>query len=140
MTSQANPNPDPGDLGTRTSGDIVTSIPGAVGALRRHRLDFSCRGDVSLAATRCGLDPAAVGRDLLPRESGVAAFHPGEGACNTWRALYLGVRQLADDLIEHVHTEDNGLFECYGAGASTGAHLDGSIPPGAAGHSDTARA
>jgi regulator of cell morphogenesis and NO signaling len=58
-----------------------------------------------------------------------------EGACNTWRALYLGLRQFADDLIEHVHIENDGLFKRYEAAASAGA-----IPPGAAGHSDTARA
>jgi regulator of cell morphogenesis and NO signaling len=34
---------------------------------------------------------------------------PGD-ACPTWRALYIGVKRLADDLMEHVHTEDDVLF------------------------------
>lgn len=34
-------------------------------------------------------------------------------ACNTWRALYAGVGKLADDLIEHIHIENNVLFPQY---------------------------
>jgi regulator of cell morphogenesis and NO signaling len=33
-----------------------------------------------------------------------------EGACTTWRVLYLGARKLADELMEHIHTENNVLF------------------------------
>ncbi len=33
------------------------------------------------------------------------------GACNTWRALYLGLATMRDDLIEHIHLENNILFE-----------------------------
>jgi regulator of cell morphogenesis and NO signaling len=33
-----------------------------------------------------------------------------EGACPTWRALYAGVRKLVDDLMEHIHLENNVLF------------------------------
>ena len=32
-------------------------------------------------------------------------------ACNTWRALYLGLRTLHEDLMEHIHLENNVLFE-----------------------------
>lgn len=32
-------------------------------------------------------------------------------ACNTWRALYLGLRTLREDLMEHIHLENNVLFE-----------------------------
>lgn len=35
---------------------------------------------------------------------------PPAGACNTWRALYAGIAQLADDLINHIHLENNLLF------------------------------
>jgi regulator of cell morphogenesis and NO signaling len=35
---------------------------------------------------------------------------PPEGACNSWRALYAGTRKLADDLVEHMHIENNILF------------------------------
>jgi len=31
-------------------------------------------------------------------------------ACGTWRALYAGLAQFRDDLIEHIHLENNVLF------------------------------
>lgn len=31
-------------------------------------------------------------------------------ACNTWRALYRGLAQLEEDLIQHIHLENNILF------------------------------
>ncbi|MGE0813382.1 MAG: iron-sulfur cluster repair protein YtfE [Vicinamibacterales bacterium] len=31
-------------------------------------------------------------------------------ACNTWRALYLGLQQLERELMEHIHLENNVLF------------------------------
>jgi regulator of cell morphogenesis and NO signaling len=40
---------------------------------------------------------------------------PPEGACNTWRALYAGTRKFADDLMEHIHLENNVLFPRFGA-------------------------
>lgn len=43
-------------------------------------------------------------------------------ACNSWRALYLGLAELRDDLMEHIHLENNILFadsdderEAYGS-------------------------
>ncbi|MDQ8021448.1 MAG: iron-sulfur cluster repair protein YtfE [Moraxellaceae bacterium] len=33
------------------------------------------------------------------------------GACNTWRALYVGLRAFREDLMEHIHLENNLLFE-----------------------------
>ncbi|MFY0642621.1 MAG: iron-sulfur cluster repair protein YtfE [Bermanella sp.] len=33
-----------------------------------------------------------------------------EGACNTWRALYTGLAALSNDLMEHIHLENNVLF------------------------------
>ncbi len=41
--------------------------------------------------------------------------HPPAGACNTWRALYAGVAQLRDDLMEHIHLENNVLFPQFEA-------------------------
>ena len=35
---------------------------------------------------------------------------PPQGACNTWRALYAGIAQLNDDLVNHIHLENNLLF------------------------------
>ncbi|HVZ09693.1 iron-sulfur cluster repair di-iron protein [Rhodopila sp.] len=37
-------------------------------------------------------------------------FIPPADACPTWRALYTGARKFADDLVEHIHTENNILF------------------------------
>lgn len=40
---------------------------------------------------------------------------PPQGACNTWRALYAGIAQLNDDLINHIHLENNVLFPQFEA-------------------------
>jgi regulator of cell morphogenesis and NO signaling len=49
---------------------------------------------------------------------------PPAGACNTWRALYAGIAQLNDDLINHIHLENNVLFAQFDASsASTAEHL-----------------
>lgn len=34
-----------------------------------------------------------------------------KGACTTWRALYAGLREFRADLMQHVHLENNVLFE-----------------------------
>lgn len=34
-----------------------------------------------------------------------------KGACNTWRALYLGLETLKADLMDHIHLENNILFD-----------------------------
>lgn len=33
-----------------------------------------------------------------------------QGACNTWRALYLGLETFKTDLMDHIHLENNILF------------------------------
>ncbi len=38
-----------------------------------------------------------------------------QGACNTWRALYAGIAQLQDDLVQHIHLENNLLFTQFEA-------------------------
>jgi regulator of cell morphogenesis and NO signaling len=35
---------------------------------------------------------------------------PPAGACNTWRALYGGLTQFSEDLVNHIHLENNVLF------------------------------
>lgn len=42
---------------------------------------------------------------------------PPLGACNTWRALYAGLAQFSDDLINHLHLENNVLFPQFEAPA-----------------------
>ncbi|SFH87411.1 regulator of cell morphogenesis and NO signaling [Modicisalibacter xianhensis] len=34
-----------------------------------------------------------------------------KGACTTWRALYAGLREFREDLMQHIHLENNVLFE-----------------------------
>lgn len=41
-----------------------------------------------------------------------------EGACGTWTALYNGLKELQDDLHEHIHLENNILFTEKQAAAS----------------------
>ena len=37
-------------------------------------------------------------------------FSPPQGACNSWRALFDGLRELEADLHRHIHEENNILF------------------------------
>lgn len=37
-------------------------------------------------------------------------MQPPQGACNTWRALYRGLEEFRDDLMQHIHLENNILF------------------------------
>lgn len=39
------------------------------------------------------------------------------GACNTWTALYTGIKAFRDDLVAHIHTENNVLFERFAPAA-----------------------
>jgi regulator of cell morphogenesis and NO signaling len=45
---------------------------------------------------------------------------PPVGACNTWRALYAGTAQLTEDLISHIHLENNMLFPPFEAVRAAG--------------------
>lgn len=45
-----------------------------------------------------------------------------QAACNTWRALYLGLRTFREDLMDHIHLENNVLFENALRPAQGGAH------------------
>jgi regulator of cell morphogenesis and NO signaling len=50
------------------------------------------------------------GRTLDALRSLTNGYAPPEGACITWQALYLGLRQLDQELMEHIHLENNVLF------------------------------
>ncbi len=50
---------------------------------------------------------------------------PPAGACNTWRALYTGLAQLREDLIHHIHLENNVLFPQFEAPAAQGCGSSG---------------
>ncbi len=40
---------------------------------------------------------------------------PPANACGTWRALYAGIARFREDLMTHIHLENNVLFERYPA-------------------------
>ncbi|WP_244482763.1 iron-sulfur cluster repair di-iron protein [Mesorhizobium sp. Root102] len=42
-------------------------------------------------------------------------FATPDGACRSWQALYVGTAQLAEDLMEHIHLENNILFPRFAA-------------------------
>ena len=50
------------------------------------------------------------GAHLRELERLTADFTVPDDACSTWRALYVGARKLTDDLMEHIHIENNVLF------------------------------
>lgn len=50
------------------------------------------------------------GAQLRRLEALTNDFTAPEDACPTWRALHLGARKLADDLMQHIHIENNILF------------------------------
>lgn len=47
-------------------------------------------------------------------------------ACRTWQALYAGLAKLTDDLMEHIHLENNVLFPRFSA-VESGAGFDGRL-------------
>lgn len=51
-----------------------------------------------------------VGEKLQVLEDITGGFNPPSDACGSWRALYVGAAKFADDLMEHVHLENNVLF------------------------------
>ena len=57
---------------------------------------------------------------------------PPQGACNTWRALYGGIAQLSDDLMHHIHLENNLLFPHFETGASATLPAVAAVPAAAA--------
>lgn len=50
------------------------------------------------------------GEDLRRIETITNGFRPPQDACRTWQALYTGVARFVDDVMEHVHLENNVLF------------------------------
>ena len=50
------------------------------------------------------------GEDLTETRRLTGDLTPPDEACTTWRALYLGLQQLEQELMEHIHLENNILF------------------------------
>ncbi|MDO8449417.1 MAG: DUF542 domain-containing protein [Rhodoferax sp.] len=103
----------------QTIGEIAAQCPGATAVFGRLELDFCCGGQVSLkpAASGQGLDASAVLAEVLALQQGNSL---PEGACNTGRALSAGVAQFHDDVINHIHLENNVLFSQFD---DTQAHI-----------------
>lgn len=55
------------------------------------------------------------GARLRELEALTHGHEPPEDACNSWRALYAGTAQFAQDLTQHIHLENNVLFPRFGA-------------------------
>ena len=53
------------------------------------------------------------GTELRRLEELTGGITTPRDACNTWRALYLGLRTFREDLMAHIHTENNILFERF---------------------------
>jgi regulator of cell morphogenesis and NO signaling len=53
---------------------------------------------------------------LAELEHLTGGFHLPEGACNSWRALYTGAKKFADDLVRHMHLENEVLFPRFTGG------------------------
>ncbi|WEX08590.1 iron-sulfur cluster repair di-iron protein [Chelativorans sp. AA-79] len=59
--------------------------------------------------------------DHLRRLEEIAnGFVPPEGACRSWQALCAGGAKLVDDVMEHIHLENNVLFPRFGQPESAG--------------------
>ncbi|SNX73836.1 regulator of cell morphogenesis and NO signaling [Cereibacter ovatus] len=55
------------------------------------------------------------GEQLRRLEHLTRGFTPPEGACRSWHALYAGVRKFAEDLVDHMHLENEVLFPRFEA-------------------------
>lgn len=50
------------------------------------------------------------GEHLRHLEAIAKGFALPEGACRSWKALYVGTAKLVDDVMDHIHLENNVLF------------------------------
>ena len=66
---------------------------------------------VVLMATRD--DFATRQQDIARLEELTDGITLPRAACNTWRALYAGLKTFREDLMQHIHTENNILFERF---------------------------
>ena len=72
------------------------------------------------------------GEALARLEALAHDFDPPAGACNTWQALYRGLRQFREDLMQHIHLENNILFEGLAeTGTARPAAAVGQVDPAA---------
>ena len=73
---------------------MARNHPGVAGPVAMMRMEHVQHGD--------GLEGiAALANDFMP---------PAD-SCTTWRALYLGLARFREELMQHIHLENNLLFE-----------------------------
>ena len=70
----------------------------------------SAKEDVDITTADFRHEHDDQGTQLRLLESLTDDFTLPEGACRSWQALYVGTAQLAEDLMEHIHLENNILF------------------------------
>ncbi len=56
------------------------------------------------------------GETLQELQALTDGFTVPTGACRTWQALYAGASKFADDLMQHIHLENNILFPRFSGG------------------------
>lgn len=93
-------------LAEQTLGEIACNILGATRLFRQYQMDFCCGGARVLRE-----EAKHKGVNLEKMLALTHQLRLPEGACNSWRALYLGASELRDDIMEHIHLENNILFK-----------------------------
>lgn len=73
-------------------------------------MQWHAEGVLDLPITQMRHDHADHGRHLQQLRTATNDFAAPQGACRSWQALYAGTAKLADELIEHIHLENNVLF------------------------------
>jgi len=75
--------------------------------------------DLSIAELRAEHDGQGQLVELVETMTG--RFAPPEGACRSWQALYVGAARFVDDLMEHIHLENNVLFPRFASSRQASA-------------------
>ena len=71
----------------------------------------SGRGGIAMMPVKMmTLEHDSHGKELEKIHELTSDFTPPEEACTTWKALYKGLVKLEEELMEHIHLENNILF------------------------------
>ena len=93
-------------------GELALSIPRASALFRKYDMDYCCGGKQTLAraAARKELDVEVIEAELEVIKHTTNNVTPPPEACTTWKAMYNGINELIDDLMDHISLENNVLF------------------------------
>lgn len=75
----------------------------------------SAAGEFALSLAELRAEHDGQGQFVELLEAMTDNFTPPQGACRSWQALYVGTAQLVEDLMEHIHLENNVLFPRFAA-------------------------